>query len=147
MALDVTLVDLYPENEYEGVAYEQRVVIRPSGGNALGAFDPDFVLDESLLGAEISVEVSLLVGDASLEHVKETERGITPNTGHPRGYHHHTYSGRVVDVTSVDERLNRVTLDVGCGTVYFYHPTSADTQVRPGEFVRVTPVRTDIAGR
>lgn len=146
MGLHSILLELHPETVYEGTVYEQRAVLESPEGVAFGVFDPDLILEEALVGEEVVLEVSLLVARGGVATVSGAEPGIVPNPDDPTGWAHHRFVGRVVDVVARDEYFYQVSLDVGCGAVWFLLERDEYERPRVGVTMEVAAGRTDVAG-
>lgn len=143
MTIIARILRLEPTTEYEGIVYDQNVVIELPSGITIGVFDMDLLVDEEMVGGKRDLEISLLVGESSIEPCADIDPHVEPSVKDPEFWKNHTYFGTVRNVSEEEEHYV-ISLDVGEGQVFLQ--TKEETFPIPdiGNSLRVKASRSDL---
>lgn len=146
MTVTATLVRTESSSEYQGVVYDQLVVIEIMNGPRLGVFDSDMLVAQSALGERKELSLRLLTGQSGIEQVSETEPRIEPADDSPLTWQGHVYFGRIAHVEPDGEHEYDASLDIGVGTVSIMPRKEEFPQLSKGTYLKTHALRTDLYG-
>lgn len=146
MTLNIEVIEVRPEAEYQGTVHEQVVVGKLSDGTILGMFDHDLCVAPESQGEQIELNVFLLTSSKDLVKLDETRRGVDPNSFTPRDYQEHVYRGSIEYIEEREKGAFIADLDVGVGSVRLHLYREHYPDLVCGDYVVVNASRTDIEG-
>ncbi|SFL69430.1 hypothetical protein SAMN04487950_4630 [Halogranum rubrum] len=145
MGVEVGVVGIKHQTEYQGTVFDQSVVVRLPDGSKMGLFDKDVLVSDGLVGSECIIAISTLSTVSGVEEYSN-QKGIEPTPVDPEGWSDHTYCGEVVGLLESTDSSYKVQFDVGCGDIIAYLDRDQFDDSPIGCLLRIKAMRSDISG-
>lgn len=146
MTVEATIIRTEPDTEYQGTVYDQNVIVELSDGTRLGLFDPDAIVDSTLIGKTLLLTITASMFDSNPEKVSKPTTRVSPSSDQPLFWRGHVYQGRIAEILSWIEDRNEIRLDIGIGTMIVRPRRDEIGDMQEGDYMRVKASRSDIIG-
>lgn len=143
MTRTAKIIETEPSTEYEGVVYDQKVIVELEDGTTIGLFDPELMVDPEATGEKRDILISVLTSPSKLKRIPDGEYDVKPPDDQPLFWQNHVYRGGVIDL-SPESEFTTITVDFGVGELTTRLRTDEIPGLSIGEFVQIDAVRSDI---
>lgn len=136
---------------YEGITYDQTVVVELPGDNVIGLFES--TLGKKIVTAEMigsMKEILIIVPVAKVEVIEKTEPRIESSSQKPSSSSGHTYYGVIKKIGLEDkwhgqfQYTNLILVNVGLGDIIVPINPDLMKSIKIGDFIKIYGSRSDL---